>query len=718
MRAFTISLMLALVVVTVVPGAQWLDGSYPTSHRSDATDVVHGVVVADPFRWLEAPDAPDTTDWVGSQDAALGRFLAPVPLNAIRSRLDALVAYETASVPQRAGERFVFSRAPADRSDNVGRIYVADAPDASGDMVVDVQAEEGAAAALGTLAASPDGKYIAFVVHDAGSAWGGLRIRHLAERRTERVAQVGLHRMSRLQWTADSTDLFYTTFERRADPQAPIGKQALHRRRVTSTPALDDVVPLGVNDEYRLATVSVTDDGRDAVVATQVGVDQRTEIALLDLRMPGARPTVLVQRADAALTWLGSVGDRLFFYTDLDAPNGRIIEVNRRNPARSEWRTIVPEQAEAIAARDQTGGNALGMFGGRLLLMYLRDGRPVLRIYTLDGELTHTIDLPLGGSVWGGFVGRPALRDVYFQFLAMADPSTVLQLNVVTGVLATVRRATIPFDSSRYVTAQEFFRSADGTRIPIYVVRRKDVARDGRNPTLLYGYGALGWVSFVWYQPHVLAWLEMGGVYAQPAIRGGGEYGRAWHDAALRTKKQTAVDDYLAAADWLVREGYTSPERLVATGGSLSAPLAAAALVQRPGAFGAAVIDRPVADLVRYERFTGAAFWTPEFGSVANADEFAFLRRFSPYHRALEGGCLPATLVMVGEHDQTALPLHGYKLVAARQSIAACKAPVLLKVMRGAAHDFGKTPAQQADAFTAELGFLARVLSLTPRHTR
>lgn len=715
MRMFKVSLVIVLLVATARAAGQHPGGSHPAARRSDATDVVHGVMVADPFRWLESPDSPETAAWVRGQDATLTAFLASAPgTAAIRSRLDALVAYETGSVPQAAGRRFVYSKAPADRSDNVGRIYAGDAADGPAELIVDVQAEDGAAASLGTFAASPDGRHVAFVVHDAGSAWGGLRIRHLTDGRTERVGQEGVHRMSRLQWTADSRDLFYTTFARQAGSQAPIGQQALHRRRVISAPVRDEVVPMGVNDESRLSTVNVTDDGRYAVLATQVGVDQRTEVAILNLRMPGAQPTTLVQRGDAALTWLGSLGDRLFFYTDLDAPKGRIIEVNRRKPARSAWRTVVPEQAEAIAARDQTGGNALGMFGGRLLLMYLRDGRPVLRVYTIDGELTHTIELPMGGSVWGGFVGRPALRDVYFQFLAMADPSTVLGLDVVTGVLRTVRRTPIPFDSTRYVTAQEFYWAADGTRIPIYVVHRKDIVRDGRNPTLLYGYGALGWVSFVWYQPHVLAWLDMGGVYAQPAIRGGGEYGRAWHDAALRTKKQTAVEDYLAAADWLVRQGYTSPERLVATGGSLSAPLAAAAVAQRPRAFGAAVIDRPVADLVRYERFTGAAFWTPEFGSIANRDEFAFLRRFSPYHQALNGACLPATLVMVGERDQTAPPLHGFKLVAARQAASSCDAPVLLKLMRGAGHDFGKTPAQQAESFSAELGFLARILDLKP----
>lgn len=715
MRFSKLSLLVAWLAATVAAGVPRTSAGHPATPRSGAVDVVHGVVVPDPYRWLESPDAPETVAWVSGQEATLTRFLAASPAApVIRRHVDSLVAYETVSVPQRGGRRYVFSKAPADRSANVGRIYVADAPDAAGTLAVDVQAENGATASLGTFAASPDGRYVAYVAHDGGSAWGGLRIHNLATGVTERLAHPGVHRMSRLQWTPDSQDVFYTIFDRKADPQAPVGQQSLRRHRIDGRPGRDEVVPLGTDDPSRLVTVRVTDDGRFAIIATQVGTDQRTSIALLDLRVPGARPEALVQRGDAAFTWLGSLGRRHFFYTDLDAPKGQVIEMDLLEPGRSEWRTVVPEQVEAIAARDQTGGNALGMFGDRLLLMYLRDGRPFLRIFTAGGALAHSIELPAAGSVWGGFTGRQSSPEVFFQFLGMADPSTILRLDVVTGTLHTVRRAAIPFDSSRYVVAQDFYRSPDGTRIPIYVVHRRGLARDGRNPTLLYGYGALGWVSFIWYQPHVLAWLEMGGVYAQPAIRGGGEYGKSWHEAALRAKKQTAVDDYLAAADWLVRERYTSTDRLVATGGSLSAPLAAAALAQRPSQFGAAVIDRPVSDLVRYERFTGAAFWTPEFGSVANPQDFAFLHRFSPYHEALKGTCLPPTIVMVGERDQTAPPLHGYKLVAARQAAASCDAPVLLKLMRGAAHDFGKTPGQQADSFAAELTFLAQILQLEP----
>ena len=261
--------VLTWVLLVAAAVAQRVDGTYPPAPRSDAADTVHGIVVADPYRWLESPDAPETSAWVRGQDAALRSFVASAPGAAnIHARLDALVAYDTVSVPQQAGRRYVFSKAPADRSVNVGRLYVADDAGAPGQLIVDVQADEGASAALGTFAASPDGGHVAYVVHEAGSAWGGLRVHHLRDGRTERIAQPGIHRMSRLQWTSDSRELFYTTFARAADPQAPIGRQALHRRHVTATPVNDEEVPLGIEDASRLATVGVTEDGRTAVITT------------------------------------------------------------------------------------------------------------------------------------------------------------------------------------------------------------------------------------------------------------------------------------------------------------------------------------------------------------------------------------------------------------------------------------------------------------------
>ncbi|MFN8061096.1 MAG: prolyl oligopeptidase family serine peptidase [Vicinamibacterales bacterium] len=679
-----------------------------SSIRGTETDRFHGIEVPDPFRALEDATTPQTRHWVDEQAARLDTFLGEAEdVSRLRTRLRALATYDATTAPIRTGSGYFYRKTPAGHASNAALVFHATSPSADGSLVLDVQARHGHAATLGQYAPSPDGRRLAYVVHVDRSAWGEVRILDVDAGSLQADRLDGVHRLSTLQWSPDSRTLFYTTFVRPPDPAAPVGVQSLRRHRMGEV-GRDPALAVGVESPLRFSTVRVTDDGRYAVVSTQRGSDQHAVVDLFDLRTSATHATPLVRTADAAYTFLGSAGDRLWFYTDLDAPRGRVIEIDASRPARQAWRTVVPEGPDAIAARDQTGGNALGAYGGHLVLMYLRDGRPELRTYATTGALMHTVALPPAGSVWGGLVGRQAQPDVFFQFLGLTDPSTILALDVASGNLRTVRQAAVPFDANRYEATQVFYPSKDGTRVPMFIVQRKGAPREPR-PMLLYGYGALGWVSFVWFQPHLLAWLESGGIYAQPSIRGGGEYGKAWHDAALRAKKQTAVDDYLAAADWLVAEGYTARDRLVATGGSLSAPLAAAAISQRPSLFAAAVIDRPVADLLRYERFTGAAFWTPEFGSVATRDEFEALRRLSPYHEALKGTCLPPTLVMAGEFDETAPPLHAFKLVAARQA-ATCTSPVLMKLMHGAGHDFGKTPEQIADSFAAELAFLARVV--------
>lgn len=680
--------------------------------RGAPQQAVHGVDVADPFRSLEDVGAPATREWVSSQEARLSAYLDGERVKAFRLRLEALATYDAYSAPVQTPLGFYFSKAPAARGSAAKSVHRGDDPRGAGAPVLDVQAIHGADAALGAFVPSPDGRRLAYVLHRDRSAWGEVHIRVVGNSAATVEVLPDVHRLSMLQWTADSRELFYTTFARPANPTAPVGRQTLKRHRIGSPVSTDVAVPWASNgSELDVTNVRVTEDGRYAVLLTQRGTDQRTSVVVLDLRRPDASPVALVPTAEAAYVFLGSRGDTLQFYTDADAPRGRVVEVSLGGVARPAWRTLVPEAADAIAARDQTGGNALGAFGGHLVLMYLEDGRPYLRVFDRSGRPVHRVDLPPAGSIWGGLVGRESQPEVYFQFLGLADPATIMSLNVRTGRTAVVRRADLPVDPSQYETTQVFYRGKDGTRIPMFVVRRAS-RHDGPRPTLMYGYGALAWVSFVWYQPHLLAWLDMGGLYVQPSIRGGGEYGKAWHDAALRTRKQTAVDDYLAAADHLVKAGYTEPKRLVATGGSLSAPLAAAAIAQRPDLFGAAVIDRPVSDLVRYERFTGAQFWVPEFGSVERADEFVALHRLSPYHEALRGTCMPPTLVMAGEFDQTAPPLHAFKLVAARQGAASCPAPTFLKLMRGAGHDFGKTPQQVADSYASELGFLTRALGL------
>ncbi|MCI0353557.1 MAG: prolyl oligopeptidase family serine peptidase, partial [Acidobacteria bacterium] len=420
----------------------------------------------------------------------------------------------------------------------------------------------------------------------------------------------------------------------------------------------------------------------------------------------------LIEVAEADFKLLGSQGSRFWFYTDWNAPRGRIIAFDLERPQPRHWMEVVPQAQEPISGRSNVGGNALGMFGKHLVLVYLKDGRPFLRTFDLQGKLKKEAAFPTGGSVWGGFSGRQDDPEVFYRFLELTSPSTIYRLNPATGRSEVFLRSTVNLRPGDYVVKHVFFRSKDGTRVPMFLAHKHGAEPGKDTPALLYGYGAFGWVAFTWFQPQVLAWMEMGGVFALPAIRGGGEYGEDWHKAGMKLNKQNAIDDYIAAAEWLVANGYTSSSRLVANGGSASGPVAAAAVLQRPGLFGASVIDRPILDLLRFDQFTAASYWIPEFGSASDPQEFKALYAYSPYHTLRDGQCYPPTLVVSGERDQTAVPLHAYKFTAAMQAAQGCGQPVLLKVMRGIGHNFGATAEQRVDSWTDILTFLFRALGM------
>ncbi len=320
--------------------------------------------------------------------------------------------------------------------------------------------------------------------------------------------------------------------------------------------------------------------------------------------------------------------------------------------------------------------------------------------------------MPSGGSIWGGFSGTQIGHEVFYQFLGLTDPSSIHRLDLKTGKTTIFRRSQLGFNPDSFVTKQVFYRSKDGTRIPMFISHKQGMHPDGNNPAFIYGYGAFGWSSFLWYQPHLMVWMELGGIYAQPSIRGGGEYGEAWHQAGTKRDKQNAIDDYLAAAEWLIANKYASPSKLVANGGSASGSLVGAAIIQCPDLFGASIIDRPALDMIRFDKFTGATHWIQEFGSSTNPEEFKALYAYSPYHNIKPGQCYPPTLIMVGDRDEVTVPLHAYKFTAALQAAQGCEPPVLLKMMWGAGHNFGVTPEQVIDSRTDEMTFLARVLKL------
>jgi prolyl oligopeptidase len=687
------------------------DLSYPPARVEEVVETQHGVAVPDPYRWMENLESEETRRWIGAEEALFRSFVGAVPgREEIRRRILELSNRELYLAPVEAGGRYFLTRitstgAPAG-------LWVQDGPNAAPRRLLDPKSR-GESASVGGFVPSPDGRFVAYTIGEGQSRWLSIRLMNAASGEDLPIPPLPTHAIAGSPaWTSDSRAFFFVRFERAPgskEDTAPPVRPTVRRFSVGETRESLAYEPPA--EPGLLVGFNVSDDGRYLVLSLRDGSSSKNRVLLHDLGgRGGARP--LMPEADANYTYLGSRGDRFWFFTDRDAPRGRVVALEASRPQPAHWKNVVPEAAEPVAASSAVGGNALGMFAKHILLVYLKDGRPRLRVFDADGRLRAEPELPAGGQIWGGFSGSPGDPEVFYRFLGLTHASTTYRLDLATYQTSVFSRSESTLRSGEIAVEQVFYKSADGTRVPMFLAHRKDFRRDGRSPAFMYGYGAFGWVSFLWYQPFVLSWLELGGVYALPGIRGGGEYGEHWHRAGVGRAKQKSIDDYLAAAEWLVANRYTSRSGLVANGGSASGGITAAAILQRPELFGAAIIDRPVLDMLRFDRFSQAAYWLPEFGSPRDPGDFAALRAWSPYHNVKKGRCYPPMLVMTGERDQVAVPLHAYKFTAALQAAQGCAKPVLLQVVRGAGHNFGATPEQTADTWADETAFLMRVLGI------
>ena len=701
------SLLLSTLILFSLAGAQ-TKLNYPMTRRVDQVDFYHGQTVADPYRWLEQMDSAETRAWVGAQDDLTTGFLKSTRLREFfRQKLAAISKYDIYSAPVKARGRYFFVK--ADAGNNNAALFVEDKRGAKPRLLFDPGREK---SNLRAFWPNRDGRLVALETSRGQSRWRHVKIVG-ADGCIQSDALTGLHALGgNIAWSKNSEGFFYVRFHEPKEGEemkAAVNNLGIYYHNLGSPQSEDALIYSRPNQAGWLFNLYVNADGRYLVIEARDGGSSKNSILYLDLSAPKSEAVELL-KGDAAYTFLGGAGGRFFFYTDRQAPRGRIVALDPASP--EKMTTIVAESKEAIAGGSLVGGNAVGMFGNHFAAMYWGDGQPIIRVFDTDGRLRHTITLPEGASVWGGFSGAQSDTEIYYALLGLTSPRTVYRLNLLTGRASVFRRADIGFTESDFVITQAFYESRDKTRVPVFVAHKKGICLDGSNPTLMYGYGAFGWNSFLWYQPQVIAWMEMGGIYALPRIRGGGEYGESWHREGMKLKEQNSIDDFIAAAEWLIANKYTSASKLAANGGSASGPLAAAAIIQRPDLFGAALIDIPVLDMLRYERFGAAQSWTQEFGSVENADEFKALLSYSPYHNIKPGRCYPPTLIRVGERDETATPLHGYKFAALMQSAQGCASPVLLKVMWGAGHNFGTTPEQVIESRADEMAFLALALQL------
>jgi prolyl oligopeptidase len=686
--------------------AQSPNFSYPAARKAELTEELFGVKVSDPYRWMEDSDSAELADWVAAQGRYSSAYLGELPLRAhFQKRITELWNYSKTNIPIVEGGRLFYRRNEGLQHQTA--IYMREGRDGPRQLVLDSNAiSPDGSTALADFRPSPDGKLLVYALAEGGADWRTLHVRDLASGR-DLSDEVKWVRFSWLSWTRDSKGFFYSRYPEPPPGQAltaALGGHALYYHRLGTRQSEDVLVyqrpdlPLGIIGGW------VPREGRYLFVRVNDGAGPFNRVYYSDLgnpQKPDVRAAVkpLAEDDTTDYTVLGSAGPVVYVRTDDGAPNRRIIAIDVRDPRREAWMTVVPEAKEAM--------RFASYFGERFAVEYLSDVHSRLAIFDLEGRAQGEIPLPDVGSVTG--LGGQRSGRILFEFTSPLYQPTVFQYNPQNGRVTTFEAPSVPIDARQYETKRLFAVSKDGTRVPFFVTARKDLRLDGANPTLLFGYGGYSISILPVYRPHVVAWLELGGVWVSANIRGGGEYGREWHLAARGDKRQNAFDDFIAVAEHLVKEKYTAPAKLAIWGRSNGGLLVSVVSQQRPELYAAVISGVPVTDMLRFDRFTGGRAWIPEYGSPRNPQQFQNLLRYSPYHNVKAGTCYPPTLVTTAEFDDRVVPNHAYKFAAAVQAAQPCPRPVLLRYEAKASH--GYTPTQR------QIAELADVWAFAAEHT-
>ena len=685
------------VASAVLSGTE-ASGAPPETRRDNVTEILHGTEIVDPFRWLEDQQAPETRNWIDAQnrytDSVLGRFAGRTVLE---RRLGELLKTDTIGVPQQAAGRLFFSKRRAE--EQLPILYMREGHDGEDVVLVDPHPlSDDHTTSVTMLDVSPDGTLLAYGVRQGGEDEVAVKLLDV-DTRQELPDQLPRARYFGVSLLPDNSGFYYSRHG------AEGSRVYLHH---LGSSVNDDVKIFG--DAYgpgEIVYPSVSEEGKYLILHVIYGsAAKKTEIYFQDLAKNGPI-TPVVNDLDASF-FGQAAGDRLFMRTNWNAPKGRILAVDLTNPAREHWREIIPESSAVI--------DDVTLAGERIVVTYLKQVRSVVKVFGADGTLETTPALPGIGSV-SRVRGRWDSDEVYYSFSSFHVPPTIHRLDLARHTQDVWARVEVPLDSDRFEVKQVKYPSKDGTRVPMFLVHRRRLERDGSHPTLLTGYGGFNISLTPRFSALATTWIEHGGVFAMPNLRGGGEFGEAWHEAGMREKKQNVFDDFLAAAEWLIDRGYTRPDKLAISGGSNGGLLTGAALTQRPELFRAVVCSYPLLDMLRYHQFLVARFWVPEYGSADDPEQFRYLHAYSPYHRVQQGTEYPAVLFITGDSDTRVAPLHARKMCALLQSANGSERPILLRYDTKAGHSRAKPVSKQIEDTADVLSFLFSQLDVDLRTT-
>lgn len=694
------ALLCALVTPLCVTSAEKL--TYPEARIVDQTDLYGEVRVRDPYRWLENSDSADTRAWIEAQNGITMPWLRSIPeRQAIYDRVRQLWNYERYTGTFKAGGRYFWLHNTGLLNRAV--IYTSESLNGKGEVLIDPNGFADKTMGVAEISADRTGKIVAYALQTAGSDWREIAFIEAATRKPlpDRLQWV---KFSSIEWDREGKGVYYSRYDAPEEGnklQASNENQKAFYHRLGTPQSEDRLIFYDAAHKDRIYGAAESSDGRYILLRVDHATSPNT--AWFCRPADSEKWIQLLPNFDAQYDLVGTDGDRFLFRTTKDAPRGRVIAISADEPEPANWKTIVPEARDTL--------EAVSLRAGSLVATYLKDARSVIRLFDRSGKHVRDIDLPGLGTAFL-HNGYEEEAETFYTFTSHASPGVVYVLDAKSGTTRPFRTPHLAIDLSQFETHQVFYHSKDGTRIPMFLTHRKGLKRDGNNPVLLYGYGGFNVPMSPFFSVANLVWLDMGGVFATPGLRGGGEYGHEWHMAGTRDRKQNVFDDFVGAAEWLIANKYTRPSRLAINGGSNGGLLVGASILQRPDLFGAAVAEVGVFDMLRFHKFTIGHFWTSDYGSPDKPEDFKALYAYSPYHNVKKGTKYPATLLLTADHDDRVIPAHSFKFAAALQAAQGAEAPVLIRIQTKAGHGSGiplnVTMEERADV----LAFLVKTLGM------
>ncbi|OHU85091.1 MULTISPECIES: prolyl oligopeptidase family serine peptidase [Pseudoalteromonas] len=677
--------------------------TYPKTRKADQVDNYFGHQVADPYRWLEDDMSAETAAWVSTQNKTTEDYLSQIPFrDQIKETLTKLMDYEKVGTPFTHGDYTYYFKNDGLQNQHVLYRKLADG---SSEIFLDPNSfSEDGTTSLAGLSFSKDGSLVAYQISEGGSDWRKVIV--LNTKTKEQVGETLVDvKFSGISWRGN-TGFYYASYDKPTGSElsAKTDQHKLYFHDLAKPQSSDTLVFGGTAEQkHRYVGSDVTDDGRYLLVSAAISTSGN-KLFIKDLHNPDAQLEAILAEDNSDTYLLESDEQWLYFVTNLDAPNKRVVKVNPQKPQPEHWQDFIAQTDHVLTASSA---------GGYIFAHYMVDAISAVKQYDMQGKLVRDIALPGAGSA-NGFTGNKEDKTIYYAFSNYNTPSTSFSFDVESGKSTVYQKPKINFNSDDYVSEQVFYTSKDGTKVPMLITHKKGLKRDGNNPTILYGYGGFNVSLTPYFSSTTAAWLEMGGVYAVANIRGGGEYGKNWHKAGTQLQKQNVFDDFISAAEYLIDENYASKRKLGVFGGSNGGLLVGAVMTQRPDLFQVALPAVGVLDMLRYHTFTSGAGWAYDYGTAEQSEQmFKYLKGYSPVHNVKAGVQYPATLVTTGDHDDRVVPAHSYKFAAELQEKQAGNNPTLIRIETNAGHGAGTPTSKIIDKYTDIFGFALHNMGVT-----